>query len=279
MRPFARHVIRGLATLLPPLLTVIVFVWMARTIDFYLLRPIHSALVGAIAEAVADIRTFPPPTHGAVGTRPLEAERYTLVGGEQYVPVEVARTAREYLRGDSLPHSAKQVYRIYVEARWLRPAWFVPASLAVLVALVYVAGRIGNRGLLRYLRWQLEQLFSRMPFVSRVYAAIRQVTQQIFSAPRKDVSRVVAVEYPRPGAWCVAYVINEGLAQVADAAGETVLTLFFDTSPVPLSGYTIMVKKSDTIPLDMSLDEAVQYVMSGGIIVPARQAASAAATR
>jgi uncharacterized membrane protein len=319
MRPFMRHVLRGMATVLPPVLTLIVLLWMGRTLDRYVLRPIHTAAVSLVARSILDVRKlgaetnvddanfdgakvdgakfggapteadppFPSPGTNKAGSRsaarplhvgslqPATAQfdhrEYVRLASGEYVPAAVVQTADEYLDGMRMPRTALGVYEAYVEARWLRPAWFLPACLLLIVALTYIAGRIGNRNLGRLVRSRAQKTVGRVPLVSRVYATVRQMVQHILAGPKFELTRVVAVEFPRKGAWTIAYVINEGLAQVADRAREPVLTLFFDTSPVPMSGYTIMVPKSQTIPINMALDDALKFVMSCGIIVPPQQ--------
>jgi uncharacterized membrane protein len=114
-----------------------------------------------------------------------------------------------------------------------------------------------------------------MPVVRTVYSAAKQVTNRMLTGPGLELSRVVAVEYPRRGAWSVAFVINEGMYEIAGAAKEPVLTVLFDTSPVPVTGYATMVKKSETIPLNLTVEDAVRHVMSCGIVVPPHQAMTA----
>jgi uncharacterized membrane protein len=200
---------------------------------------------------------------------------YVRAKDGQYVPAAVMAYVREYVEPQDIPRGAGDVCRLYVELRWLPRRWFVPAAFCGFLGLLYVAGLVGNRSLGTLARDRARRMIDRIPFVRQVYAVVVQVTQHVLAKPPTGSSRVVAVEFPRKNVWCLAYVIKEGLAEVADEADEPVLTVFMDTSPIPMSGYTIMVKKSETIPVNVTIDEAFRFVMSCGIIVPPRQRVAA----
>ena len=79
---------------------------------------------------------------------------------------------------------------------------------------------------------------------------------------------MVAVEYPRKGAWSVGFVTGESLLTIRGAAHEAVVSVLMPTSPVPGTGFTITVRKSETIDLDIPIDQALQFVVSCGVVVP-----------
>jgi uncharacterized membrane protein len=270
MQKFMVPIVRGLATLLPPLLTLIIAVWAWRTLDQYIFSPLHVASVSLVARVTADIHDddllSDPPEDSQAGD-----VRYVPTSDERFVPESVMSYVRDNAAGAKVPRTAHDIYFRYVELRWLPQRWFIPASVCALIGLLYVAGHFGNRGLGTFVRARVRRGIERLPFVRKVYAVLIQVTQHMLAQPPPAASRVVAVQFPRKNVWAVAYVVKEGLAEVANEASEPVLTVFMDTSPVPMSGYTIMVKKSETIPLNMSLDEAFKFVMSCGIIVPPQQ--------
>ncbi len=269
-------IVRGLATLLPPLLTLIIAVWAWRTLDQYIFSPLHVATVSIVARATADIHD--DNLLSTASETPAESTvRYVPTSDERFVPESVVDYVRDNSAVAKLPRTAHDIYCRYVELRWLPRSWFVPTSVCVLIGLLYVAGSIGNRGLGRFVRARVRHGIDRLPFVRQVYAVLIQVTQHMLAQPPAAASRVVAVQFPRKNVWAVAYVVKEGLAEVAHEASEPVLTVFMDTSPVPMSGYTIMVKKSESVPLNMSLDEAFKFVMSCGIIVPPQQRVEKAA--
>ncbi|MEX0586211.1 MAG: DUF502 domain-containing protein [Pirellulales bacterium] len=248
-----------------------ILVWVWRTLDAYVLSPVQTTICTIVADSVADIRLQPGDQPGPARLD-FDGQPYVRVG-RRYVPAEVyeAVKADAAARGEIMPPTARLVYYRYVQLRWLRPYWFVPASVVLVVGLTYVLGRIANQAIGRITLGALERGIQEMPVVRTVYSAAKQVTDRMLAGPGLELSRVVAVEYPRPGVWSVAFVVNEGMYQVAGAAKEPVLTVLFDTSPVPVTGYATMVKKSETIPLDLSVEDAVRHVISCGIVVPPHQ--------
>ena len=79
---------------------------------------------------------------------------------------------------------------------------------------------------------------------------------------------MVAVEYPRAGTWAIAFVTGEGFVEVQAACGEPVLSLLVPTSPMPATGFAIIVRKSETIDLNITIDQALQFIVSCGVVAP-----------
>jgi len=79
------------------------------------------------------------------------------------------------------------------------------------------------------------------------------------------------VEWPRKGIWCLSLVTGSSLKEVEAAAGEEVLSVLIPNSPLPVTGFTVSVRKSETIELDITMDEAIQFIVSCGVVVPPSQ--------
>jgi uncharacterized membrane protein len=105
------------------------------------------------------------------------------------------------------------------------------------------------------------------------------VTDFLFSAPEIEYTRVVAVEYPRKGIWSLGMVTGESMLDISNAANEPVLSLLVPTSPMPFTGFTVTVKKSETIDLNITIDQAFQFIISCGVVVPPHQLAEALEAR
>jgi len=99
------------------------------------------------------------------------------------------------------------------------------------------------------------------------------VTDFMVSEKQLQVRRIVAVEYPRKGMWAVGFVTSEGLSDIREAAGEPIVTVMISSSPWTVSGWIVTALKSETIDLDMTVDEAVQFIVSCGVVIPPRQLA------
>ena len=119
----------------------------------------------------------------------------------------------------------------------------------------------------------VEKSLMRVPLVRQVYPYIKQVTDFFLAKKSLEFSQVVAFEYPRKGTWSVGLVTGTGLKTVAVSTAIDLLTVFVPTSPTPFTGYVIMVPKTETIELGMSIEEALRFVISGGVITPAEHQA------
>jgi uncharacterized membrane protein len=113
-----------------------------------------------------------------------------------------------------------------------------------------------------------DRLMNRVPYVGPFYKAIKQLVQAIVgSGSTRRFGRVVLVEYPRKGAWAMAFVTNEQSAQeISTHFDEPLIHLFLPTSPNPTSGFVLVVPKKDVKDLNMRVDDAFKLIISGGIV-------------
>lgn len=121
----------------------------------------------------------------------------------------------------------------------------------------------------------LEAAFSRLPLVRKIYPAVKQLTSFLFEEGSRQAAfrRVVLVQYPRPGAYSLAFVTNESKT-TATGTPQTLLTLLIPNPPSPFTGPIIFVPQADIIPLDLSVEDAVKLIVSGGVVASPLQAAS-----
>ena len=109
-----------------------------------------------------------------------------------------------------------------------------------------------------------ESLLEKIPFVSKVYKSIKQITASLSGANSKAFQKVVLVEYPRKGLWTIAMVTGETL----DDKDEKYYNIFVPTTPNPTSGYLLFIKSTETKKLDISVEEGLKIIVSGGMISP-----------
>ena len=98
----------------------------------------------------------------------------------------------------------------------------------------------------------------------------------MFSEREIEYTRVVAVEYPRKGIWSLGMVTGESMLDIRSAANEPVLSVLVPTSPMPFTGFTVTVKKSETVDLNITIDQAFQFIVSCGVVVPPQQVSALA---
>ena len=113
-----------------------------------------------------------------------------------------------------------------------------------------------------------EWIVYKMPLISSVYSLLKQVFQTFLSNKNNAFSKVVLLEYPRKGIWILGFVSSETQGEVKDKLGREMLNIFIPTTPNPTSGFLIFVPKEDTVSLDMSVEEGIKFVISGGLVSP-----------
>lgn len=145
---------------------------------------------------------------------------------------------------------------------------FVLALVAVCLVGAILASVFG-----RALWRQIEKFILNTPVLRRVYPYIKQVTDFLLAPEqqkRLSFSRVVAVEYPRKGIWSLGLVTGSGLRNITDSMRKEFLTVLVPTSPTPFTGFVIMLPRKSVIDLDMTIEEAFRFLISGGVITPAK---------
>ncbi len=144
------------------------------------------------------------------------------------------------------------------------------AGFIIVLLLVCVIGAIVASVVGRSAVKSLEKMLLNVPFVSRVYPYIKQVTDALFNKENNLAFKgVVGIEYPRKGIWSVGFVTGSGLRQIGNVIDEPMVAVFIPSSPTPFTGYVIMVRESETIALNLTIEEALRFTVSGGVITPA----------
>jgi uncharacterized membrane protein len=122
-----------------------------------------------------------------------------------------------------------------------------------------------------------ESLLGRIPFVKSIYSGVKQVSDTLLSDSSYAFRKALLVEFPCPGSWSIAFLTGTPAASVAEHLEGEHVTVYVPTTPNPTSGYVVMLPKSRVHELDMSVDEALKYIISMGVVAP-RAAPNHAAT-
>ena len=152
-------------------------------------------------------------------------------------------------------------------------AGFLIAVIGVCILGAILASYVGKS------LWRMtENFIMNTPLLRRVYPYVKQITDFLLTQQeqKKLFSRVVAVEYPRKGIWSVGFVTGSGLNNVVNTFKKEFVTVIVPTSPTPFTGFVITVPKKQTIDLDMTIEEALRFIISGGVITPEKERAKAA---
>ena len=153
------------------------------------------------------------------------------------------------------------------------PESYLPFSIPglglffVLIGLVLIGAFTANLLGRSFLRIS-ERVLERMPIIRGIHATIKQVFETVLSHQSDAFRQVALVEYPRRGIWALGFLTGETLGEVQNLTQEKVLNIFLPTTPNPTSGFLLFVPEDDVIILDMTVEEGIKMVMSGGIVTP-----------
>ena len=113
-----------------------------------------------------------------------------------------------------------------------------------------------------------ERILARMPIVRGLYGAVKQIFETVLAKQSNSFREVVLVEWPRKGMWTVGFVTAAVEGEIRELAGEDPLAVYIPTTPNPTSGYLIFVPRAEVVTLSMSVEDAIKYVISTGIVAP-----------
>ena len=144
------------------------------------------------------------------------------------------------------------------------PGFGVVLSLLVILLTGLVTANFIGQRLLKF--W--ESALSRIPVVKSVYSSVKQVSDTVFSSSGEAFRKALLVQYPRQGAWTIAFLTGTPRGDAARHLPGDYVSVYVPTTPNPTSGFFLMMPRAEVIELDMSVDEALKYVISMGVVGP-----------
>jgi len=144
------------------------------------------------------------------------------------------------------------------------PGFGVLLTLAILLAVGAVVSNFMGK---RLVIWG-DALVSRIPVVRSIYSSVKQVSDTLFSPGGNAFRKAVLVQWPRPDVWTIGFVTGTPGGDVSNYLVGDYLSVYVPTTPNPTGGYFVMLRKSDCVELKMSVDDALKYVISMGVVVP-----------
>ncbi len=141
-------------------------------------------------------------------------------------------------------------------------------GLIVLIVALIVVGMFAAGFLGKFFLKLGEWIVYKMPLVSSIYSLLKQIFETFLSNKSQAFSKVVLLEYPRKGIWILGFVSSDTKGEVRGRFDEEMLNVFIPTTPNPTSGFLIFVPKKDTVELQMSVEEGIKFVISGGLVEP-----------
>lgn len=256
---FRTFFVKGLAILLPSVLTLWIVVQLFLFVQTRVAEPINVGIRFAVIQLAPK---FLPEAR--------QPEWFTVTGEQ----VEQLKAERARMAQRSVP---ERLLRTQIRQRNLKEFWddhwyLRGIGLVVAIVLIYLAGRLLGGYLGRRVYGRIERFFTRLPVFKQVYPHVKQVVEFIFGERDKlKFNRVVLVEYPRKGIWTVGLMTGDSMRDIEGTAGEECVTVFIPSSPTPFTGYTITVLRKEALDLPITVEEALRFVVTGGVLVPESQ--------
>lgn len=244
---FKRFFLRGLVVLLPSVLTLWILVTAYKFIDNNIADPINGwvkvGLIQVTARSEPLRRFFDPDPSTADGEMTWDEARAANI-------------------------------RAWWDERW----YLDLIGLIIAIVAVYVAGRLLGGFFGRRIYRTLESFITALPVFKQVYPHVKQVVDFLFSDERPlKFNRVVVLEYPRKGVWSVGFLTGPTMKSIAEKSGDSV-TVFIPSSPTPFTGYTVTVPREEVIEVPISVEEAIRFAVTGGVLIPEHQRIEMGAT-
>lgn len=264
MSDFRVFFLRGLAIVLPSVITLALIFWAYNFLDKSIAQPINSATRWTVIQTVP--RIF----------KPDNLPNWYLVPPEK---IELLQESRRATGAPQLSVAAAEARLRHQKLSEIwNHHWYLEAiGFIIALVLVYLAGVLLGNYIGRRVYARVEGAFVRLPGIKQVYPNVKQITDFLIGGGDSGAgglpkaSKVVLVEYPRKGIWTVGLMTGYTMEKIEALIGRPSVTIFIPSSPTPFTGYTITVPADEVTELPITLDEAIRFVVSGGVLVPPRQ--------
>ncbi|WP_173237181.1 DUF502 domain-containing protein [Legionella antarctica] len=194
----------------------------------------------------------------------MSVRSYLLAGLVVWLPILITMGVLRFII-DLLDNTLALIPRAYQPEQLFGihiPGLGVILSLILLVSTgIFATNFFGQR----LMTWG-ESLLSRIPLVRSIYNSVKQVIHTILSTNSEAFRKVLLIEYPRKGLWSIGFQTGAVNSEISDIVNQEMVSLFVPTTPNPTSGFLIMIPKQEAIELNMSIDEALKFIISLGVM-------------
>jgi len=286
LRPRKSFFMRGMAVLLPTVMTVVIVASVLQFASTYLTSPVNRSIYGflegnGIGWNLLSMMEIDPYDREYIDESLLPVELIDFrddMGG--MASMEFGAALQSYR--DEQVTFLRDHGALLIDSERLREATQarVPPIIGVLVSamVVLTLGYLASGFLGRRLIAGVDRAFSTIPVVRSVYPYSKQVVDFFMSDNEIEFDTVVAAPYPSKDVWAVGFVTGTGLRGLNEALDAALVSVFIPTSPMPMTGFTVYIESSRLIPLDMTVEEALRATVSAGVLIPDSQAVQPAPT-
>jgi uncharacterized membrane protein len=197
-------------------------------------------------------------------------KKYFITGLLIWIPIVVTIWVLKFIF-DFLDQSLLLLPVAFQTESWL--GVHIPGLGAILtVVVVFGTGFLATNFVgAQLLRWG-HQLLNRIPVVNSIYSSVKQISDTLFSSSGQAFRKALLVQWPHEGAWTIAFLTGTPGGDVVNHVPPDCLSVYVPTTPNPTGGYFVIVKRSDVIELDMTVDQALKYIISMGVVPPLEKA-------
>ncbi len=194
---------------------------------------------------------------------------WILVWGYKFIQDNISIYIKEALEWLIRSIAGGEFVEEKLDKFWINVALSV-AGFLIALFIVCVVGALLASVIGRTLWRAVERFIMNTPLLKQIYPYVKQITDFLITEEQQKqmFSRVVAVEYPREGLWALGFVTGNGFKKVADNVRKKFLTVLVPTSPTPFTGFVVTVPKEQVVELDMTMEEAIRFVISAGVVAP-----------
>jgi len=196
----------------------------------------------------------------------ISLKRYLITGLLIWVPLVITFWVLDLLVS-TMDQTLLLLPSEFRTENWL--GFHVPGMGVVMtLVIVFVTGVFATNLLGARLVHLWHKILNRIPVVNSIYTSVKQVSDTLFKPGGQAFRKAVLVQWPAPGMWTIAFVTGTPGGDVANHLQGDYLSIYVPTTPNPTGGYFVMVPRANVIELDMSVDEALKYIISMGVAAP-----------
>ena len=193
-------------------------------------------------------------------------KKYFITGLLIWIPLIITLWVLKWIF-DVLDQSLLLVPIEFRTESWLGvhiPGLGVVLTIAVVFGTGFLATNYVGARLLRL----GNDLLHRIPVVNSIYSSVKQISDTLFSSSGQAFRKAVLVQWPHEGAWTIAFITGVPGGDVVNHVPPDCLSVYVPTTPNPTGGYFVIVKRADVVELDMTVDQALKYIISMGVVPP-----------
>jgi uncharacterized membrane protein len=193
-------------------------------------------------------------------------KRYLVTGLLVWIPLALTIWVLNFIL-DFMDQSLLLLPPAWRPEQWL--GFHLPGAGLVLTLVIVLATGLLAANIIgqRMVTWW-ESVLGRIPIVSNIYRSVKQVSDTLLAQDGHSFRRAVLVEFPQRGQWTVAFVVGSNGSQLSRHLDQRSLTVYVPTAPNPTSGYTLIVSPDEVLDVEMSVDDALKFVISMGVVMP-----------